>query len=70
MLFNAPYHLDARDILAEIDVTFSGGGFKNAYCLGVGLALEILQSSCDRGFVKRWSGASAGVSFVLLRTFF
>ena len=43
-------------------MTFSGGGFKNAYCLGVGLALEILQTQWQRGYVRRWSGASAGVS--------
>jgi hypothetical protein len=50
-------------VVPEIDVTFSGGGFKNAYCLGVGLALEALQAHCQRGFVKQWSGASAGVSY-------
>ncbi len=47
---------------SELDVTFSGGGFKNAYCLGVGLALEVLQTQWQRGYVRRWSGASAGVS--------
>jgi hypothetical protein len=43
-----------------LDVCLSGGGFRNSYSAGLGIALETLAKKRGKGVVKRWSGASAG----------
>ena len=62
----------ARDVVASLpddavhrfpkhlDVVLSGGGFRNAYSAGVGIALETLAATAGRGHTERWAGASAG----------
>ena len=49
----------------DLDLVFSGGGFKNSYSAGVGLALEAMSEAWHRGRVERIAGASAGAQVPL-----
>lgn len=44
----------------NIDLVFSGGGFKNCYSCGVCMVVEALQRRCGGPTIHRFAGASAG----------
>jgi hypothetical protein len=50
----------------ELDMVFTGGGFKNCYSAGAALALHILHQHRHQGQVKRSAGASAGAQVAFL----
>mmetsp|Transcript_18679 Transcript_18679/g.23770 ORF Transcript_18679/g.23770 Transcript_18679/m.23770 type:complete len:323 (-) Transcript_18679:269-1237(-) len=51
---------DTHNLPNDLDIVFSGGGFKNCYSAGVCLAIEYIQKLHQRPNLVRYAGASAG----------